>query len=158
MEFYTKPSWIEKGEGKYCSLNCSRVGSRTGRCVSCLVCKKSVYRQAHHLNQTKNNNFFCSKQCHLFHLNSKQIGEQASNWKHGQFSYRGKLLRSSVIQECFICKNADKRVLLAHHIDHDRKNNKIENLSWLCSNCHFLVHHYAETEDNFILKLKNEKK
>lgn len=30
--------------------------------------------------------------------------------------------------------------LLVHHIDHNRKNNKIENLQVLCTSCHAIIH------------------
>jgi len=34
--------------------------------------------------------------------------------------------------------------LIVHHIDKNRNNNGIENLIWLCQNCHYLVHHYTD--------------
>lgn len=42
---------------------------------------------------------------------------------------------------CTLCKTEDKRVLATHHIDRNRLNNSVNNLAWLCHNCHFLVHH-----------------
>jgi 5-methylcytosine-specific restriction endonuclease McrA len=41
-----------------------------------------------------------------------------------------------------LCGEGDIRMLAVHHIDQDRKNYKVENLVWLCHNCHHLVHHY----------------
>jgi predicted HNH restriction endonuclease len=32
------------------------------------------------------------------------------------------------------------RVLAVRHIDQNHKNNNVENLAWLCHNCHHLVH------------------
>jgi predicted HNH restriction endonuclease len=45
---------------------------------------------------------------------------------------------------CVLCKVSDKRILAVHHKDNNRKNNKVENLVWLCHNCHILVHHFGE--------------
>jgi 5-methylcytosine-specific restriction endonuclease McrA len=45
---------------------------------------------------------------------------------------------------CKRCGTEDKRVLEAHHIDSNRKNNTIQNLVWLCRNCHHLVHNHKE--------------
>ncbi|MBL8031006.1 MAG: HNH endonuclease [Candidatus Doudnabacteria bacterium] len=41
---------------------------------------------------------------------------------------------------CVTCKITDTRVLIVHHLDHDRTNNTISNLRWLCRNCHYLIH------------------
>ena len=55
--------------------------------------------------------------------------------------YREALLRSKRKKVCEHCGIADLRVLIAHHIDENRKNNSLENLAWVCHNCHFLIHH-----------------
>jgi len=41
---------------------------------------------------------------------------------------------------CSKCGFEDKRVLVIHHKDYNRKNNNINNLIWLCRNCHYLIH------------------
>jgi predicted HNH restriction endonuclease len=46
---------------------------------------------------------------------------------------------------CKKCGNKDARVLEVHHLDKNRKNSNIENLIWLCANCHTLVHRYNES-------------
>lgn len=63
-------------------------------------------------------------------------------WKNGQSTYRKVMLRSQTKEKCLFCGEADARVLIVHHIDKNRKNYKVENLAWLCHNCHYLVHHY----------------
>lgn len=42
---------------------------------------------------------------------------------------------------CFRCRVSDIRVLAVHHADENRTNNGVENLIWLCHNCHYLIHH-----------------
>ncbi|MEX1087470.1 MAG: hypothetical protein WEC58_03005, partial [Candidatus Paceibacterota bacterium] len=67
--------------------------------------------------------------------------EKHLGWKDGVSSYRNAMLRNNESQECKFCKEVDVRVLVVHHVDEDRTNNKLENLCWLCHNCHHLVHH-----------------
>ncbi len=64
-----------------------------------------------------------------------------SNWKGGVHVYRKLLERSGVKKACLLCKIENEMVLVAHHIDHNRSNNTTDNLTWLCMNCHHLVHH-----------------
>jgi predicted HNH restriction endonuclease len=52
-----------------------------------------------------------------------------------------------------LCGKDDKRIIAVHHIDKNRSNNKLKNLAWLCYNCHFLVHHYSEIREKFLLKI-----
>lgn len=58
-------------------------------------------------------------------------------------------MRQSIPKICRLCKTKDIRVLAVHHIDKNRKNNKISNLAWLCHNCHLLVHHYDAERNKF---------
>jgi 5-methylcytosine-specific restriction endonuclease McrA len=50
------------------------------------------------------------------------------------------LRRVSIKEVCSRCGNKDRRVLTVHHKDGNRKNNKIDNLEWLCRNCHCIIH------------------
>ena len=43
-------------------------------------------------------------------------------------------------QKCYDCGIIDKRILVIHHIDADRKNGKIDNLIPVCHNCHCIRH------------------
>lgn len=73
------------------------------------------------------------------------VGSNHPNWKNGETVYRKTLKRSKKKKVCLLCKVKDQRILAVHHLDHNRKNAKLENLVWLCHNCHFLVHHDIET-------------
>ena len=50
-------------------------------------------------------------------------------------------------KRCIFCKVIDTRVSVVHHKDHNRKNNKVDNLMWLCLNCHFLTHYDKALEE-----------
>ncbi len=50
--------------------------------------------------------------------------------------------RAGVEVICEVCKITDERVIVVHHKDQNRRNNRLENLIWLCRNCHYIVHQY----------------
>lgn len=77
-------------------------------------------------------------------------GPNHPNWKGGRSTYRDNLIKSKISKICKLCKIKDCRILAVHHIDRNRKNNKMGNLTWLCHNCHFLVHHFKEEKEKFM--------
>lgn len=139
--FYSKPSWIKLGFGKYCSLDCKRVGQKTGKLVKCFLCNKEVYKSGKALKQSKSGKFFCGKSCQTRWRNGQYVGLMHKNYIDGNSSYKTILNRSGGLKICTLCKTDDKRVLAVHHIDGNHRNNDVKNLSWLCHNCHHLVHH-----------------
>lgn len=141
LTFYVKPSHLRKGWGKYCSTICRSKAQFNGKLVDCEICDKKVYRSFGTINKSKSGLFFCSKSCQTLWRNNTYKEENHVNWVDGKYAYRSILIRSSKPSCCGLCGNTDKRVLSAHHIDHKRTNNKLENLGWLCLNCHYLVHH-----------------
>lgn len=82
------------------------------------------------------------------------VGSKHSNWKGGEYTYKNILLKSKSSKICKLCNKKDARILSVHHINCNRKNNKINNLVWLCFNCHFLVHHYEKEKERLMKKLK----
>ena len=100
--------------------------------------------------------YFCSKSCQTKWRNTEFIGPKHANWKHGIYVYRSILSRNKVPKICRLCRLKDYRLLAVHHIDHNRKNNKFENLAWLCHNCHFLVHHDNVDRQRFLNIVKRE--
>ncbi len=77
-------------------------------------------------------------------------GPNHPNWKGGENSYRDLIIRSNVKKRCLRCAIKDIRLLSVHHIDENRHNNKLENLAWLCYNCHFLIHKDKEEKEKFM--------
>lgn len=151
-KFYAKPNWIKKGWGKYCSKKCQFEAQKNGKLVKCHICEKEVYRSQSSLEKSESGKYFCSKSCQTKWRNEEVfIGKNHSNWEHGKYTYKRKILKSDKERICKMCKENDKRLLVVHHIDQDRTNNELSNLVWLCYNCHQLVHHY----DNEKKKLDN---
>lgn len=100
------------------------------------------------LVRSKSKKFFCSKTCQTIWRNKIVfIGENHANWKFGESAYRRILAADGKDRICKLCATDDKRILIVHHQDKNRRNNKIENLAWLCHNCHYLVHHFEGTKD-----------
>ena len=141
-DFYTKPSWIKIGGGKFCSLVCKNKSSKTGKEIPCFVCRKITYHPKARIELSKSKKYFCGKSCQTIWRNSYFVGEKHANYKSGIAIYRSILSRNKVSGVCKLCKTNDRRILAVHHLDKNRKNNKVENLVWLCHNCHHLVHHY----------------
>jgi hypothetical protein len=153
-EFYAKPSWLKNGWGKYCSQNCSHAQQKNGKTFKCYICDKNIYRSIKSQKSSKSGKFFCSKSCQSRWKNSEiNIGQNHPNWKYGEATYRSRLLRSNKELVCNKCQTKDKRVLAVHHIDKNRKNNKLSNLMWLCHNCHYLVHHFDNEAKGFLVSI-----
>ncbi|MDD5071311.1 MAG: HNH endonuclease [Patescibacteria group bacterium] len=138
--FHIKPSHKKLGYGKYCSKKCQYQGQRKGKYVICEICGKEVWKMPKELRASKSQKFFCSKRCQTIWRNKYYIGELHSNWRGGEFIYYRIMRENKIFPRCKICGIKDKRVLIIHHKDSDRKNYKIDNLVWLCRNCHYLVH------------------
>jgi len=139
--FYIKNFHAKKGWGKYCSIKCHAKGQIKGKWVECDHCGKKVWRTPKDFKRSKNNKFFCSVRCHCIWENKNvRYGINAPNWIVGEHCYRALLKKAGIEAKCRRCGNADKRVLAVHHKDSNRKNNRIENLEWLCRNCHCIVH------------------
>ena len=143
-EFRVKPSQIKIGEGKYCSRICNYVAHRKGSFVNCEICGKELWRKPRQLKHSKSQKFFCSKSHQTLWRNQIFSGATHPNWKGGEnIEYRKILIKSGTKQICRLCSNKDSRVLAVHHIDKNKRNNNLNNLTWVCHNCHFLIHNYG---------------
>ncbi len=155
--FYSKPNWIKKGMGKFCSAKCHHLSARTGKTVKCHACKRKVYKQKAAIERSKSGWSFCTKSCQTKWRNKVYVREKHANWKGGIYSYRYLLINKDTPKKCTLCEMTDFRVLSVHHIDENHFNNDIENLAWLCRNCHFLVHHDKLEKQKFASKLELQK-
>ncbi|MBI2094849.1 MAG: HNH endonuclease [Candidatus Omnitrophica bacterium] len=141
-----KSIWIKrfhalKGWGKYCSKKCQAKKQENGEWIQCSRCGKSIYRTPKDFKRSKSKKFFCSKACHCSWENENtRCGSNAPNWIAGEQSYKKILIKAGISRRCRKCDMKDYRVLVVHHKDRNRKNNQIENLEWLCMNCHHLEH------------------
>jgi len=143
-KFKRKKSQLELSIKHYCSVNCQTQGRKKGKAVKCFVCSKFSYKSLKDLKNSKSKKYFCSQICSNEWIGKQQRDKNHPNWKGGTFSYKNLLKRTDSKQACVLCGKDDIRILCVHHIDKNRKNNNIKNLTWLCRNCHFLVHNYSK--------------
>ncbi len=156
-KFNSRPSHVKKGWGIYCSINCKSKGTRVRQKTFCFICNKELLKTISQMNHSKSKKFFCNKSCQTKWRNTQFIGQKHSNFKHGNKSYQSILKRHKILQICNFCGEKDVRVLATHHIDENHKNNVLENLTWLCHNCHLLVHYDKVEKQRFLVKHKNLK-
>ncbi|OGD56953.1 hypothetical protein A2V71_03110 [Candidatus Berkelbacteria bacterium RBG_13_40_8] len=142
-DFYAKPRHLKIGWSKYCSISCRTKSQFKGIYLKCDYCGKSIYRSPGELKQSSSKKYFCNRSCHCAWENkNKRNSENSPNWNGGETIYRAIMDRTEVKKECVKCKIKDERLLVVHHKDRNRKNNGIDNLEYLCRNCHYLMHFY----------------
>lgn len=149
-EFSIKPSRLKDGYKKYCSRSCAHKATRTGKMVMCDTCGTEIYKSGKAINGSKSGKFFCGRSCQTKWRNTEFTEEKHANWKGGKHAYRRIMLQSDKPMVCGRCNTTDKRVLAVHHLDENRKNNSIDNLAWLCHNCHHLIHHYPGEYEKYM--------
>ncbi len=155
-DFKRKASQIKRAKEHFCSTFCQHESRKSGEAKKCFVCNRGTYRQRKFLKQSQSGKFFCSKKCSLKWQNTEFVGEKHPNWVNGEYSYRALLKKAKIVQECSLCGKDDQRILVVHHVDKNRQNNIKGNLTWLCHNCHHLVHHYVKKE--FLPKIRQNDK
>lgn len=149
-QFYGKPSHIAKGWAKVCSRDCLYKLQKTEKIVACSQCGRDTYKNESTLRRSDSNMFFCNKSCQTIWRNKLYTKEKHANWISGKASCRSILIRENRLLVCAKCSTTDSRILAVHHRDKNRDNNSVRNLSWLCHNCHYLVHHYDNESVGFL--------
>src|SRR5258708_34981357 len=148
-------TWDKHGQQirQYCSIKCSRLGSRNRLNMICIWCKKSFWIRASRLKYV--NIRCCSKKCSnalrqstkksrseiLKKYNNKpEVKLKKQEYHFGGF-YKEKLRDQAVKRDNFTCQICgSKKNLIVHHYDGDRLNNILSNLVTLCRECHPTVH------------------
>ena len=89
---------------------------------------------------------YCGATCANTAHSTRMLGTGNSNYKDGSsYSLWFSLARKLVLERdarCVACGATQN--LHCHHIDHDPKNNRVENLVMLCGTCH-IGHHKSVT-------------
>ena len=113
-------------------------GVRTGTYIGCLNCNREFYRTPAGYRDK-----FCSRECWRVY--------QKTHWHELHPGIR-RFDREDLIVEigkCEVCGLPDTRVLVAHHVDFNGRNNSRENLILLCPTCHTKEHLSKEGKINF---------
>ena len=143
--FKAKPWHLQQGWSKCCSKKCRDEALKKGKFVNCDTCRKRIWRTPKKVKRSKSGKFFCKKSCQTIWRNKVYSGSNHALWIGGSSSgfYRRKFLKSGVPIICKLCNEKDIRVLQVHHKDSNRKNNELNNLVWVCLNCHHLIHNHG---------------
>lgn len=137
-------SWhLQRGWSKCCSKKCRDESLKRGKFVNCDTCGKRIWRTPKHFRHSKSGKFFCTKSCQTRWRNKVFSGPNHALWIDGSSMYRKRMLESSRSVMCKLCGERDRRVLQVHHKDGNNQNYEINNLIWLCINCHHLVHSHS---------------
>jgi hypothetical protein len=144
---------VHRGWSVYCSKSCLDRSKVRGEMKQCHHCGKEIYRSLADIRKSRSKLFFCDHSCRISWTNSLRTGDKHPNWKDGGSDYRAVLLRSGAEPICRRCGNADLRILAVHHLDQDRTNNGLDNLAWMCHNCHYLIHHFQDEMEQFMATL-----
>lgn len=96
--------------------------------VRCSQCGKEMFLRPSRLNVTQ---YYCSRECRAQY--------RLTHPERGKWSGRKDSLVNKPV--CEICGLQEPEILVIHHKDRNRKNNRPENLQVLCPNCHWRVHH-----------------
>jgi len=128
----------------FCSVVCSRLGHRKRKKFKCAFCGEQGEKPLQKFSKSKSKLHFCSRRC-------KDLGQSITyglekmwpkhyNRNGGSVDFYRRLAWHSYKHYCAGC-GYDKipEILEVHHIDRNRKNNKVENLILLCSTCHTII-------------------
>ena len=141
--FHTTSGEINRGFGLYCSRSCSSGRPRPPKPhnLICKTCEKSFYGKLH--KKSKSGLRFCSRPCKnkATEISSGIPELWPKHFNDGESSYRERMQRHC-IPKCEKCGyDTVPEILVVHHRNHNRSDNKLENLAWLCPNCHE-THHF----------------
>lgn len=141
-EFKTYLKDIKRGWGRFCSHSCSAIYGNKNRIKKgedrdCVICENSFYSPPAQLKRRPC--LTCSKSCAA----KLRFGMNSPNWQGGK-DYR-RLAFQCLGDKTPMCErcdwSVDKRGLVVHHKDRNRKNNLIDNLEILCGGCHRIEHY-----------------
>ena len=132
---------------KYCCKKCHEESSRNRAIVKCTNCDKKIERTLSQLRSVKHGFHFCDRKCKE---EAQKLGGKCPEIRPahfgtgtGEHSYR-ESMKEEIKLGCVDCSNKTYFVLLVHHKDGIRQNNKKENLEVVCRNCHAKRHLYLK--------------
>lgn len=127
---------------RFCSHKCSTKALQNKVEIICSNCGCKSFKKPSQIKRAKHGYYFCTKKCKDFAQSLKGNVEAIRPSHYG--TSNGLYLYRSICKEELLkgCKCGEKRpyLLVVHHIDGNRENNKKDNLEVVCGNCHMLRH------------------
>jgi len=154
-ECFVETREINRGNGKFCSRNCSsqhRVANMTTPTpnVKCSYCSIEFYINNSKKENSRSGLYFCCREHKdlaqriggIKAIQPDHYGEINSNYRTIAFRVYNKP------QKCERCEySVNEAAIIIHHKDRNRSNNDIDNLEVLCCNCH-AIEHWGEVDKN----------
>ncbi len=138
--FYAAPGRVARGEARFCSRSCSAKNQESKVARTCEVCGRSFLRRKSAISAGRGR--FCSKRCEgewrSAEHNHRWAGDCPSNsdntgHKRAQMWYQ--------LRPCEVCGATPEETMIhRHHRDENPMNNAAENICFLCSKHHKLLH------------------
>lgn len=125
--------------------------------LNCYFCGKTIFRLPSRVRHSKTGKFFCCREHQEFAskttINNGKITPNYFDRPIDPRAYRTLMMSFYPATCCETCQYAEHiEILEVHHIDSNRRNNKLDNLIWLCPNCHRgITLGYAELEERKII-------
>lgn len=153
-EFQAQVKEVNRGGAKYCSRSCSASHNRKAHFeeamkpnAECAYCHVPLYRNNGGRSKSRSGLFFCSrdhkdlaqrlsgvKEFHPRHYGTRTGNSPGTDYRNVAFR--------NLPHKCNMCEyNKHPSLLVVHHIDRDRANNRLENLEILCPTCHAEIHY-----------------
>jgi hypothetical protein len=123
---------------KFCSQPCASKARIRRVAVACANCCRTVLKTPSQLTKPKHGLFFCGRLCKDLAQRWGGACPEIQPGHYGPGSYRSRALRKG--KECVDCKERREYLLLVHHKDSDRTNDKDDNLEIVCGTCHMKRH------------------
>lgn len=129
----------KKGDGGFCSQECLSEYRRHGSKLFCFTCGKEFYRRFGEQGETKKP--FCSIKCYQSWRSGKRTCYKKIGAKHEHRIIAESMLRRPL-----------KRGEIVHHINGDKKDNRIKNLMVLPSQADHAAIHFTKPNNMESLK------
>mgnify|MGYP000573686414 CR=1 FL=1 len=148
--FQVKSSEIRRGNGKFCSRECSSQFTKLSAVpkkpnLVCAYCTRPFYRSISKQKYSRSGLHFCSREHKDLAQRIGGVKEiQPSHYSDSPKSYRTVAFRCH-LKQCSRCNfNQYEEVLEVHHKDRNKNNNHEDNLEILCPTCHSIEHFLAQ--------------
>ncbi len=124
---------------------------RTGKMLPCEKCGDLTYFAAARLRRLEaggTKSPFCSQSCQASYYSSRRTGAQGSNWKGGVSIYPRAFREARLValeRDGNTCQMEGPHSgrLEVHHVDGDKHNTGLSNLTMLCAKCHKRTHRWC---------------